>query len=438
MLPSSRPTIIAGVVAIAAFLGLAWYVVASKSTMGPGGGAGGPPAGAAAGGQRPQGGPPQAGGGPNGGARRPDGGGAPGAGGAGPRTGNAGRPGGGSGGAGGPPPVVVVTTTLQESSFADAVEALGTAKANESVNITAKTANRIVSIKFTEGQQVRKGDVLLELDGVEASADLAVAEAALADTRSQYKRSTELFATKALSQAQMDQIQSTLRQNEARVSAAQGRMNETIIRAPFSGRVGLRNVSVGSYVTPATVITTLDDTSIIKLDFSVPETYLTMLANGLDIQATSTAYPGVQFRGKVASIDSRIDPVSRSVIVRGNIDNRDGRLKPGMFMTVRLLRAEDRALTLPEQALVPEADRQFVFVVRDGEVKKTEITVGRRRPGEVEVLKGLTSGDVVVTEGTQKLVDGTKVRLEGEEPQAAAAGRPGPAGAGRQRPEARS
>jgi membrane fusion protein (multidrug efflux system) len=427
MLPSSRPTIIAGVVAIAAFLGLAWYVVASKSTTGPGGGAGGPPAGAAAGGQRPQGGPPQGGGGaPNTGARRPEGGGAPGAGGAGPRSGGAGGP-------GGPPQVVVVTTTLKESSFADAVEALGTAKANESVNITAKTANRIVSIRFTEGQQVRKGDVLLELDGVEASADLAVAEAALADTRSQYKRSTELFATKALSQAQMDQIQSTLRQNEARVSAAQGRMNETIIRAPFSGRVGLRNVSVGSYVTPATVITTLDDTSVIKLDFSVPETYLTMLANGLEIEATSTAYPGVQFSGKVASIDSRIDPVSRSVIVRGNIDNRDGRLKPGMFMTVRLLRAEDRALTLPEQALVPEADRQFVFVVRDGEVKKTEITVGRRRPGEVEVLKGLKSGDIVVTEGTQKLVDGTKVRLEGEEPQAA-----GPAGGGRQRPEARS
>ncbi len=434
MLPSSRPTIIAGVVAIAAFLGLAWYVVASKSTTGPGGGAGGPPAGAAAGGQRPQGGPPQGGGGaPTAGARRPEGGGAPGAGGARPGNGGAGRPGGAGGPGGGPPQVVVVTTTLKESSFADAVEALGTAKANESVNITAKTANRIVSIRFTEGQQVRKGDVLLELDGVEASADLAVAEAALADTRSQYKRSTELFATKALSQAQMDQIQSTLRQNEARVSAAQGRMNETIIRAPFSGRVGLRNVSVGSYVTPAAVITTLDDTSVIKLDFSVPETYLTMLANGLEIEATSTAYPGVQFSGKVASIDSRIDPVSRSVIVRGNIDNRDSRLKPGMFMTVRLLRAEDRALTLPEQALVPEADRQFVFVVRDGEVKKTEITVGRRRPGEVEVLKGLKGGDVVVTEGTQKLVDGTKVRLEGEEPQAA-----GPAGAGRQRPEARS
>jgi membrane fusion protein, multidrug efflux system len=400
MLSSSRPTIIAGAVVIAALLGLAWYVTTSKNATGPI--AGGPPAGQAvggAGGQRPQGGsPPQ--GGPTPGAQQPGGGagGAPGAAG--------GRP-------GGTQPVAVVAVTLQQSSFVDTVEALGTANANESVNITSKTANRIVAIRFAEGQQVRKGEILVELDGVEAQADLAVAEAALGDSRSQYNRSRELFATKALSQSQLEQIEATLRQNEARVAAAQARANDTIVRAPFSGRVGLRNVSVGSYVTPATVITTLDDTSIIKLDFSVPETYLSMLANGLDIEATSSAYPGAMFEGKVASIDSRIDPVSRSVIVRGNVDNRDGRLKPGMFMTVKLLRAADQALTLPEQALVPEADRQFVFVVRDDQVHKTEITTGRRRPGEVEVLKGLTTGDIVVIEGTQKLIDGTRVRVAG-------------------------
>jgi membrane fusion protein, multidrug efflux system len=308
-----------------------------------------------------------------------------------------------------------VTVAVKQSSFADAVEALGTARANESVNITAKTANRIVGIRFTEGQQVKKGDVLIELDSVEAAADLAVAQAALGDSQNQFKRSTELLATRALSQSQMDQIQATLRQNEARVSAAQGRMNDTTIRAPFSGRVGLRNVSVGSYVTPALVITTLDDTSIIKLDFSVPETYLTMLANGLEIQATSAAYPGKMFEGKVVSIDSRIDQVSRSVIVRGAIDNRDGKLKPGMFMTVRLLRGEDKALTLPEQALVPEGDKQFVFVVRDGQVNKTEVTTGRRRPGEVEVVDGLVEGDTVVIEGTQKISEGTKVRIAGAE-----------------------
>lgn len=156
-----------------------------------------------------------------------------------------------------------------------------------------------------------------------------------------------------------------------------------------------------------------------------------MLANGLEIQATSTAYPGTQFQGKVASIDSRIDPVSRSVIVRGNIDNRDGRLKPGMFMTVRLLARKTMRSRCPSRHWCPR--RIGSSCSSCATAKPRAIVVGRRRPGEVEVLKGLKSGDVIITEGTQKLVDGTKVRLEGEEPQAA-----GPAGEGRQRPEARS
>ncbi len=388
MLSSSRPTVIAGAVVIAALLGLAWFVTASKSS-GPGasgqpGGFAGPQAGGAPAGPRP--GAPAGGQGPAGGA------------------GAGGRPGAGQ-------PVAVVAIPVQQTTFSDSVEALGTARANESVDITAKTANRIVAIRFGEGQQVRKGEILVEMDGAEARADLAVAEAALGESRSQFNRSRELFATKALSQSQLEQLEATLRQNEARVASAQARVDDMIIRAPFSGRVGLRNVSVGSYVSPAIVITTLDDTSVIKLDFSVPETFLTMLANGLEIQATSSAYAGQQFNGKVASIDSRIDPVSRSVLVRGNVDNRDGRLKPGMFMTVRLVRAEDQTLALPEQALVPENDRQYVFVVRDDQAHKTEVTTGRRRPGEVEVLKGLADGDIVVVEGTQKIGDGTPVRI---------------------------
>lgn len=400
MFSSSRPTLIAGAV-IAALLGLAWFVAANKSS-GPV--AAGPPgmalpqAGVGPPGARPQGGPP-------GGGRL-----------------NAGGSGGGGGRPGGGQPVAVVAVPVQQTTFSDSVEALGTARANESVDITAKSANRIVSIRFTEGQQVRKGEILVELDGAEARADLAVAEAALGESRSQFNRSRELFATKALSQSQLEQIEATLRQNEARVAAAQARVDDMIVRAPFGGRVGLRNVSVGSYVSPATVITTLDDTNIIKLDFSVPETFLTLLEDGLEIEATSSAYAGEQFKGRVASIDSRVDPVSRSVIVRGNVDNRDGRLKPGMFMTVRLVRAEDQTLALPEQALVPENDRQYVFVVRDDQAHKTEITTGRRRPGEVEVLKGLANGDIVVVEGTQKIADGTRVRISNVDGAAAAGG----------------
>jgi len=311
----------------------------------------------------------------------------------------------------GPPPPSVLTASVREVPFASTVEALGTVKANEAVDITAKVSSRITAIHFLEGQTVRKGDVLIELDTDEARADVAIAEATLAESRSVVNRSRELAATKALSEQQMEQLETTLRSNEARLAAARARLAELIIRAPFNGRTGLRNSSVGSLVGPNTIITTLDDISVMKLDFSVPETVLSTLQSGLEIEATSVAYAGQSFRGRVLSVDSRIDPVSRSVIVRAQIPNRDGKLKPGMFMSVRLAQDAGISLMLPEQALVPERDKQFVFAVRDGKAVKTLIAVGRRRPGEVEVLHGLTVGDTVITEGTQKVRDGMPVRI---------------------------
>jgi membrane fusion protein (multidrug efflux system) len=289
------------------------------------------------------------------------------------------------------------------------MEAIGSARANEAVDITAKTSNRVTAIRFREGQRVRQNDVLVELDSEQARANLAEAEAALGDSRSQYKRSRELFATKALSEAQLDQLQATLTANEARVAAAQAQLNDLIIRAPFAGRVGLRNVSLGSLVSPGTVITTLDDTSIIKLDFSVPEVFLSALREGLEISARTSAYPDSLFNGRVASIDSRLDPVSRAIIVRAAINNDDNRLKPGMFMTVKLVRSVAPALLIPEEALVPEGERKFVFLVRDGKAERAEVQTGRRRPGEVEVLNGVVEGDVVIVEGTQKVREGAPV-----------------------------
>jgi membrane fusion protein, multidrug efflux system len=307
-------------------------------------------------------------------------------------------------------PVSVVTVTLKREQFAQQMEAVGTARANEAVDITSKLSNRVTAIRFREGQQVKAGDVLVEFDSEQTRAALAEAQASLSDSRSQYKRSRELFNTKALSEAQLDQLQATLQANEARVAGAQSQLNDTIIRAPFAGRVGLRNVSVGSYVSPGTVITTLDDTSVIKLDFSVPEVFLAMLQEGLEISARTSAYPDIEFKGKVSSIDSRLDPVSRSIVVRARIDNKEGQLKPGMFMTVKLMRSERPALMLPEQALVPEGSKKFVFVVRDDTAHRVEVETGRRRPGEVEVISGLDDGDVVVTEGTQKIREGAAVK----------------------------
>lgn len=307
-------------------------------------------------------------------------------------------------------PVSVLVASAKLQPFAQDMEAIGTARANEALDITAKVANRVVAIHFREGQQVKANDLLVELDSQQVRANLAEAEAALADSRSQFDRSRELYATKALSEAQLDQLQATLKMNEARVAGARSQLNDTIIRAPFSGRVGLRNVSVGSFVSPTTVITTLDDTSIIKLDFSVPEVFLATLKEGLRINARTTAYADALFDGKVSSIDSRLDPISRAVVVRATIENRDGRLKPGMLMTVNLMRAEAPALLIPEQALVPEGDRKFVFGVRDDKAVRLEVKTGRRRPGAVEILSGVNEGDVVVIEGTQKIRDGVLVK----------------------------
>ncbi|HKQ15975.1 MAG TPA: efflux RND transporter periplasmic adaptor subunit [Steroidobacteraceae bacterium] len=315
--------------------------------------------------------------------------------------------------------VAVITTHPAKKEFAYEVEALGTLRANEFVNITAKVADRVAAIHFNEGQQVRKGDVLIELDNTEARADLAAAEAAASDSRSQYKRSQELFQTKALSEAQLEQLRATLLANEARVEAARSRLNDRVITAPFAGRVGLRNVSLGGLVNPGAVITTLDDLSIVKLDFAVPEVFLSTLQPGLTVNARSTVYADATFTGRVSSIDTRVDPTSRSVAVRALIDNRDGRLRPGMFMTVKLVRPEGQALMLPEQAIVPENEQHFVYVVADGTAHKREVKIGRRRPGEVEVLEGLSAEDGVVVDGTLNLRDGVPVKVQGSESLAA-------------------
>jgi membrane fusion protein (multidrug efflux system) len=258
--------------------------------------------------------------------------------------------------------------------------------------------------------------VLVELDGEQARADLAVAQAALTESSSQLQRSRELYATKVLSDQQIEQIEATHAANQARVASARSRVSDTVIRASFSGRVGLRRVSVGSLVEPGTVITTLDDASTIKLDFTVPETVVASMKPGLDLEARSVAYPGLTFTGRVASVDSRVDPQTRSVIVRAVVPNDQGLLKPGMFLNVRLTRGEADVLVVPEESLVPEQGDVYVYVVGDGNVAKRRIQTGQRRVGTVQVTAGLEPGELVVTEGTQKLRDGASVEVVASEP----------------------
>lgn len=206
---------------------------------------------------------------------------------------------------------------------------------------------------------------------------------------------------------------------KARFEAIVARLDERLIRAPFSGVLGFRQVSPGSLLTTNTVVTTLDDISIIKLDFSVPENFLSALKPGMEINAKSSAYENDVFVGQVETINSRVDPVTRTVTVRALLKNDDRRLRPGMLLTVNLIRSRKEVLAVPEESVIPVQDRKYVYVVTDGVANRIEITAGRIQPGLIEVLDGINAGQQVVTQGAMKLRPGSKVAIKAAEVDAA-------------------
>jgi membrane fusion protein, multidrug efflux system len=305
-------------------------------------------------------------------------------------------------------PVGVITAAPVARSLGVEIEAVGTAIANEAVEITSKVSNVVTAIRFEEGQPVKRGSVLVELDSAQARADMAEARAALAEAQNQHRRGQEL-TLQVLSRAQLDQLETALRTAEARLAAAQARLSDTVIRAPFDGSTGFRRVSVGSLIREGATITTLDDTSVMKLEFTVPQTFLHALREGLPVEATAAGMPGRTFTGTLTTIGTRIDPVTRSIAVRAELPNPDRALKPGIFMSVKLRGPETNALLVPEEALVPEQGRTFVFVVTDGVAKRRVVTTGRRLPGQVEIATGLSERERVIIAGSQKVRDGTRV-----------------------------
>ena len=306
----------------------------------------------------------------------------------------------------------MIVAQAEIRSFPLSAEALGNARANESIDIRPKITATLTEILFEEGQEVQAGDVLVKLDNLEQVADLAAAKAALVDSKASYNRSNELFKTNVIAESQLLQDEARKIADEAMVSVAQKRLADTIVRAPFAGRIGLRRVSIGSLVGPGTVITTLDDTHIIKVDFDLPEIFLSRLEAGLKVLAHSAAYPDQAFEGEVTSVDTRVDQVSRTVRVRSVMQNPDGHLRPGMFLTVTLLKERVDALVIPERALIPERSVQYVLVVGENEiVEKRVVQIGRRRPGDVEILSGLSAGEIVIVDGTQKAREGRTVTI---------------------------
>ncbi|CAA9338373.1 MAG: RND efflux system, membrane fusion protein [uncultured Lysobacter sp.] len=337
---------------------------------------------------------------------------------AGAEAGGGGRGGpGGPGGPGGDRPVPVTTLRLQPATFADTVQALGTVQARESVTLTAKVSETVQRVHFDSGDVVRAGAPLVTLSGQAQQAELAEAQAAANEAERLYQRQSELAAQQLIARSQLDTQRAARDSARARVAQVRAQLGDRTVRAPFSGVLGLRQVSPGTLVTPGTAIATLDDTARVYVDFPVPEARLADVAAGQRLTGTAAAYPGRTFDGLVDIVDARIDAATRSVTVRGDFPNADRALRPGMLVQVTLSQQERKALLVPEIAVVQVGKDSYVFrVTADGSVERADVRIGTRQEGRAEITEGLKSGDRIVVDGTGKLRPGAKIVEAGEKP----------------------
>lgn len=295
-------------------------------------------------------------------------------------------------------PVVVLKAYAM--TLHDRVEALGTAEAREAVNITARLAGRLEEISFTDGQFVHKGDVIARMDQDEEQAQLVAATAQMAEHQREIKRLEMLLARKAAATRDLDERKTLAAVTASGIAQIRARIAELTLTAPFDGKLGIRRVSPGALIQPGTLITTLDAADTINVDFTIPSTSLQGLAAGAAIQATTGARAGELFTGTLTVIDSRIDPLTRSILLRARIDNRDGRLIPGMLMRVVLLEHEREALMVPEESITQRQKAHYLTLVgADGVVEQRVVQTGRRRDGLVEIVHGLVAGEQVMVRG---------------------------------------
>lgn len=310
-------------------------------------------------------------------------------------------------------PVSVIVQTVTKTDFTDQIEALGTLKANENVDLASTVTELVTKIHFEDGQRVQEGDVLVEMDVTEEKAELAEEQSLLREATRQVNRLKPLAERGAASKSTLDEWRRQMESSRARIQAIQSRINLREIRAPFDGVVGQRNISVGALAQPGTMITTIDDDNVMKLDFSVPSVFLAHLSEGLKITAKTRAFPGKIFEGVIKSIDSRVDPVTRSVTVRAIIDNPEKKLKPGLLMQVNLQKNPRKALVIQEEALLSQGSENFVFRIiptdEGKSVEQVKVEIGARRKGEIEILEGLSENDEIVIHGVQKVRPGAPV-----------------------------
>ena len=333
------------------------------------------------------------------------------------------RPGGGPGGPGGPgmmPNVEVAPVTVTQ--LIDDAQSVGSLRSRQSVMLKPEVSGRIVRIGFADGDQVRAGQLMFQLDDALQQAELSQAQAQLSIARANLQRNEELVAQNFVAQRVLDESRASLQVAEAQVQLAQARLQRMKITAPFNGTVGIRNVSVGEFVRDGVDLVNLEDLSELYVDFRLPERYQARISRGQSVSVQLDALPGQTFTGRVQAIDPLLDENGRALMVRAVLaTTASSSLRPGLFARVNLVMSvQEAALMVPEEAIVPQGGRQVVFVVeREGEgdvarsvVRRTEVTLGIRRGAMVHVVDGLKPDAVVVIAGQQRLQrDGMPVRV---------------------------
>lgn len=330
----------------------------------------------------------------------------------------------GGGGLGGPAQVSLAT--LQMRTFTDEIEVLGVAKGRQSVTLTAATTQLVDKVRFSDGQSVPRGAVLVELKDTEQDAGVAQAQAALVQADRAYQRYKTLGQQGWSSKAQIDQYEAAYKSALANVNAAKARQNDRMIRAPFAGVVGLSDITPGALVNPGAPIVTLDDLSAVRVDFQVPERYLAQVREGQSITAKVDAYPGQTINGRIAKLDTRIDERTRAITARAEFPNPQRRLKPGMMVRVGVARGVRQGVSAPESAVSVQGDSAFVYVLHTVEkrtmAEQRPVLTGVRQNGFVEITDGVKAGEKIVADGLNKVQPGQPVRVVGARPPGASAG----------------
>jgi membrane fusion protein (multidrug efflux system) len=312
--------------------------------------------------------------------------------------------------------IPVTTTEVARREWNDSLQAVGTVRALESVEVTSKVSETVQRVHFDSGDAVRAGAPLVTLSGSQQQAELAEAQAAANEAERLYSRLEGLAGQQLVASAQLDTQRATRDAARARVAQVRAQLGDRVVRAPFAGVLGIRQVSPGALVTPGTVIATLDAIDRVHVDFPVPEQALPSVDVGNRVLGRSAAWPSLEFSGEVETIGTRIDPQTRALTVRAEFPNPDRRLRPGMLMEVRMLQPARDALVVPEISVVQVGRESFVFRVRDdGVVERVPVQTGSRQAGSVVVTSGVAAGDRIVVDGTGKLRDGVRVVEAGRE-----------------------